>query len=457
MNDKNDTILDRAEKSFSYDAIPTGPSRDLIRQTLEQIEQKQTTIPLTERIYTMKSISKFAAAILVIVGISAVFLFNSGPGSIALADVYAKVLQARSYMYKVSMSMSGMGELMGLEGMNNDINADLTVVISEQYGMKMENQMTVPGSDGSNQNVTQIAYLLPNDKVMVSIMPEQKMYQSIEFTDELLERTKQENNDPRTMIKQMLGSEYIELGQTEIDGITVQGFQTTDPAYMMGSAEEVKAILWVDVETWMPVRSEIWAKISGMEISYTIDGFQWDIPVTAADFEYVIPEDYTKQATVKMPEMTKEAAIEGLEVYSQFFGEYPKKIDMASLVPSLVKKMSEMIQNPQTEYAKALVEKMNAAEAAGDQNAMQEAQQVFNPITGLAMFHMKLLQDKKDVAYYGDQVTPDDADAILMRWKVEGDTYKVIFGDLTTAEMKYEDLIKVEPQQDTNEPDLIQP
>lgn len=443
-NEKN--ILDQAVKAFSESTIPAGPSDDLIRNTLAQIEKEQSTVPFMERIVKMKSISKFAAAAIVIVGISAVFLFNSGPGSIALADVYARVQQAQAFMYKMSMAVTGMGEMTGMPQMNGTMEMDATVVISEDYGMKMENHMKVPGPEGKTQNMTQLAYLLPGEKVMISITPEQKMYQRIEFTDDLLEQAKKQNNDPREMIKQMLNCEYTELETREIDGVKVQGFQTTDPEYMMGVADEVKATLWVNVKTWMPVKSEIWAKMSGMETSYVIDQFQWDVPVSATDFEYVIPEDYKEQGSMKMPEMNEKAAIEGLQTFSKFFGQYPEKIDMASLVPSLMKNMNELKDNPKTEYAKEFVEKMKIAEAEGDKALAQQAQNEFAPISGLAMFHMKLLQDKKDVAYYGDQVTPEDTDAVLMRWKLDNSKYMVIFGDLSTAEMDYEDLIKIEPQ-----------
>jgi hypothetical protein len=31
-----------------------------------------------------------------------------------------------------------------------------------------------------------------------------------------------------------------------------------------------------------------------MESHVVIDQFQWNVPATAADFEYTIPDDYTK-------------------------------------------------------------------------------------------------------------------------------------------------------------------
>ncbi|MHC4950959.1 MAG: hypothetical protein ACYTEU_08240, partial [Planctomycetota bacterium] len=79
-----ETVMSRIENSS------VQPSKKMQRNTV------------LRRIF-MKSVSKFAAAAIVIVGISAVFLFNSSPGSIALADVYAKVQQATTIRYRTKM------------------------------------------------------------------------------------------------------------------------------------------------------------------------------------------------------------------------------------------------------------------------------------------------------------------------------------------------------------------
>jgi hypothetical protein len=297
--------------------------------------------------------------------------------------------------------------------------------------------------------MTQLAYMLPNENIVVSIMPEQKMFQKVELTGQLLEETKKQNGDPRDMIRRMMDCEYVSLGQSEINGIKVQGFETTDPAYS-GGVGEVRAVLWVDVNTWLPVRSEVAGTIGEtMTVETAVSDFQWNISVNASDFAYQIPADYKDMGSMKMPEMTPEAAIEGLRLYRNYFDEFPEKIDMAVLVPSLVKKLMEMAKDPKTDAAKALVEMMKAAEAAGDQAAMQEVQQEFAPITGTALFHTKLVQEKRDPMYYGDRVGPADADAVLMRWRLDNGKYKVIFGNLSSVEMAYEDMVKIEPAADT--------
>ena len=74
----------------------------------------------------------------------------------------------------------------------------------------------------------------------------------------LLARIKKQNNDPREMIKQIMGSQYTELGRSIIDGKEVEGFHTTDPAMLGGiTGRQSNYTLWVDTKSWLPVRAEM--------------------------------------------------------------------------------------------------------------------------------------------------------------------------------------------------------
>lgn len=440
--DNNFDILEQAIRNLSQGQMPEGPSDELVRRTLERVEQVNVKAnPFVERIYKMKPLSKFAAAAIVVVSISLLFLFNSGPQNVALADVYSKVQQVHAFMYKMSMTLTGAGTMIsGQAEQGGTMQMEMAIIVSEQYGMKIENHTTISGKQEPAQSFSQFAYLLPEQKVMVSIIPERKMYQTIEFTEDLLKQTQQQNNDPRQTIRQMLEHDYVELGREEINGVQTQVFQTTDPAFSGGIAKDVTVTLWVDARTWLPVRYEAHLKMNDqMEGHYVIDQFQWDLAVQASDFEYEIPADYKEFGNIKMPEMNEQAAIGGLRTYLQFFGYYPENLDLVSVMSSLKK-----LKDVETEYARQFREKMESA--GEDQAKMQEFTQEFMmPIQSLLMFHMQLVQQKKDPAYYGDRVTPEDTDAVLMRWKTDSGKYMVVFGDLSSVEMEYEDMIKIEP------------
>ena len=443
--------IDETIKYFKEARISTNENKDndVFNTMLDAANTNKTSAnkPNMWRTIMNSRITKFAAAAIVIVGISAVFLFNQSPGSIALADVYAKVQQAQAFMYKINATMTNSKVQTEMEG---------TVIISNQYGVKMEIavHMTDP-----NLTVHQQIYVIPNEKTMMVILPDSKMYQPMDNTDIALRQMEMQSN-LREMIGSLVTQKYTELGCSEIDGITVQGFQIDD------EVGESTTTFWVDVDTQLLVKFEVDTIVGERESHIVMDQFRWDISVDANVFEYVIPDDYKEIGSsmewdsMKMPElleMNDQAAIKGLEVYKEFFSQYPEKIDLMSLMKSLTN-----VGDPNTELGKKLLEKIKRKmETVGlDQVKLQEfvMQDFVAPLQSLGTFYMTLVQDKKDPAYYGNEVTPEDTDAVLMRWKLDNGKYKVIFCDLSTVEMDYEDLIKIEPQPlpESTEPQQVQ-
>jgi hypothetical protein len=138
--------------------------------------------------------------------------------------------------------------------------------------------------------MVQEIYVLPSQKTVTTLMPNEKKYSELEFDEASLDGWREEN-DPRVVIKGILECEHTSLGRSTIDGIEVEGFQTTDPAWSIGQAE---VEIWVDVKTKLPVLMEV-RKTGGNEthMRMTFHDFQWDVPVDAAEFEPVIPDDYT--------------------------------------------------------------------------------------------------------------------------------------------------------------------
>lgn len=445
----------RFEAISQFELSPEVTTRDLERVRKMLTERKSGLRTGEQKMWRkiMKNrITKLAAAAVILIGVLALFLFNFGPGSIALADVYAKVQQAQAFMYKMNATMT-----------NNKVQTEMegTVIISNQYGVKMESavHMTDP-----NLTVHQQIYVIPNEKTIMVIFPDSKMYWPMEIRDNTgvaFERMKG-LSDLREIIKELMTQQYTELGCSEIDGIMVQGFLITDQYHISDEAGESTTTFWVDVDTWLPVKYELNATHGEEESHIVMDQFRWDISVDANVFEYVIPDDYKEMGkagtataidpnSIKMLEMNDQAAIKGLEVYKEFFSQYPEKIDLMSLMKSLTN-----VGDPNTELGKKLLEKIKRKmETVGlDQVKLQEfaMQDFVAPLQSLGTFYMTLVQDKKDPAYYGAQVTPEDTDAVLMRWKADSGKYKVIFGDLSTVEMEYEDLIKIEPQPVQEEP-----
>jgi outer membrane lipoprotein-sorting protein len=396
--------------------------------------------------YIMKSrltkLAIAAAVIILVVLVGLPFIGKKGPG-IVLADVLAKVEQSRAYIYKMKMTMTGVPNMPA-----GKQETEGTITISNEYGMKIDMDIVDPNT---GKKTAQQMYMLPAKKIAYMIMPEAKKYIRMEFNEDLLARAKKQNNDPREMIKQILNSHYTELGRSIIDGIEVEGFQTTDPAMVGGltGTAGVNYTLWVDTKSWLPVRADMEIKINEqMEMQGVIYDFQWDIPANASDFEPVIPEDFTGLAGLKMPEMNEQAAIEGLRFLIELFGKYPKKIDYINLMQEFGNLMQEFVklndnQSPAAEQKRELMRRKFKKPQSEEEKETQVID-MMRPIQSLGLFYMTLIQDKKEPVYYGESVGPADGDKVLLRWKVSDGQYRVIYGNLTTADITAEQLTELE-------------
>ncbi|MHC4397005.1 MAG: LolA family protein [Planctomycetota bacterium] len=422
----------------------------------EETSQKfsETLMPPRQHILwenIMKTrIIKLTAAAVIIIALLAGLPFFSGNGSgVALADVLERIEQAQAFMYRTKMTMTG---AMMPSMPAGEMEMEYTIIVSNEYGMKWEMTMT---DANTGKETAQQMYVLPDQKVMITVMPEQKKYMQMEFDDDLLARMKKQNNDPRDMVKQIMNCEYTELGRSVIDDVEVEGFQTTDPSFAGGAMAEgfgtegLKIRLWVDAETWLPVRAEMDMKMNEqLHVQAVIYDYQWDIPVDAAEFEPIIPEDFTPLATdgMKMPSMTEEAAVEGLKFFAEMVGQYPKKLDLMSLMQEFA-----AIKNSENKTAAALkfeeeMKQMTEEEKtqAATEKITKMVMEKMQPVQSLGMFYMTLVQDKKEPVYYGESVGPGDADMVLLRWKISDDQYRVIFGDLSADDVTAEELAELE-------------
>jgi len=394
------------------------------------------------RILMKNPIVKLAAAAVIVIGVFAVINFLGGTGSsVTLAAVLERVEQAQAFMYRLKMKTTGNMQ----PGMpSGPMEMTGTVLISNEYGMKMEMDMNMV-VNGAGQKMKQLMYVLPNEKKVYMITPEQKQYITIEFDESVLARMKKQSNDPRDLLRQIINSKYVDIGKSVIDGVEVEGFETTDPACLGGMMEDVKVTLWVDRKTELPVREEMHYKMNEqMQMEGELYDFQWYVQVNADEFNPVIPQDYTTilPGGYKMPSASEEGAIEGLRFCEQIMGGYPKKIDMMNLMNEIV---AIKDSNSPTRAALKLKEELKEGmDKLPDEEKAKKIMEIMRPVQSLGLFHMTLVQEKKEPAYYGESVTPADADRVLMRWKVSDSEYRVIYGDLRVETITAEKLAELE-------------
>lgn len=107
--------------------------------------------------------------------------------------------------------------------------------------------------------------------------------------------------NPSFLVQKILSCEHSKLGQKTIEGVLCEGIETTDPASMGPTPEQIDLLdvllrLWVNVETGYPVlfESKMSAEYDGEvgESECVMDQFQWDVELDPSIFEPNIPPDY---------------------------------------------------------------------------------------------------------------------------------------------------------------------
>jgi outer membrane lipoprotein-sorting protein len=502
MNNKDDNqakdILEQAISAMRQMPIPPGPSDQVLQTVLDEAGGDESlTVPKTikQRIITMKNITRIAASFIIVAGIiGLITVFTSGSGSIIWAQVAQQVEQVRTFSYRMIMKQEITSDAPPMSPHQNIPEMEAHIIFSAEQGMKME--MTGDGK------VLNQMYIIPGEKTAFMIMPEMKSYMRMELTDDLMENTQKQNNDPRYMFKEIMGCEYVELERQVINGIEVEGIETTDPKYAGGMFEDILIRIWVDVDYGWPVMMEMDVTMASptgsgqMDMHMVMDDFQWNIVVDPQEFLFDIPEDYTAMGDVKMPEMNAESAIDGLRMLAQITGSYPEMINPTSMMSELmngIKTLEKQVKEiekeviaaseglppeqvrerlrsalrealpdciPQNLIERGIDEALEKIQGKPDQpendktgpendmplnpQEMQEVMQMAMPIQGLVMFYMSLVQQDKDPHYYGATVTPDDADKILLAWKIDDSQYEVIYGDLSTGTVPRDQLPPLE-------------
>lgn len=383
------------------------------------------------RIIMKNPITKMSLAAVVIVGCFLGHLLLQGTDSgIALGDVLEQMNRTKAYMCQIRSTTTDLqtGQLKR--------ETQGTYLISEDYGIKRSTETIDPNGNSIPQMES---YVSLHENTVITVLHDMKQYMQVELTGSTFDEKKKSASDPRYMVQQLMDCNHISLGQSTLEGIKVECFQTTDPKYHWGMLGSLDVKLWVDVQTKLPVRLEIASQYEDKSKSHMVmHGFQWDLIVGATEFEPNIPQDYTSMTSepITMPAMDEQSAINGLRLFSEKTGTYPEELSMKLMEhvndlidPNMIKEMQPITKNgknmPSPEF-------------------MQKYLDAVKPITGLMGFHARLVQGGKDPTYYGKVVTPDDTDQVLMRWKVSDTEYRVIFGDLHTETVSPEVLAELE-------------
>ena len=429
MND-NEKYIEEFVNEIPFEA-PDPKHRDVLKKQLlnafpkHRLQQTAQTVQIWRTIMR-NPMTKFAAAAVIIFAVFlAPNLFDKTSG-IAWAEVVERLEDIKTVVYKINADVRGMPGTP--QGYTTHITQDV-MVSYEQEAVRIDSVMQTPRGDAKTQT-----YILFEDRILLTLIPAQKKYIEVSISDEHMKKMEKEKGDPVTLLSAMLEHDYTELGRKEIDGVAAWGIEVSDPklgakmgSFISGGTfDEITVQLWVDEKRELPIRINATGSSkdgqSSMEVVY--DSFQWDIDIEPALLEPEIPDDYEliAQATWESGNEGEEI-IEVLRLFVEFAdGKYPSSLKTMTvanaIAPALKKKFP---QQPGKEVIERLIK-----------------------IDMVGRMYTILEKDGKEPAYYGDKVTADHPDAVLFRWKVDDDTYRVVFGDLRTEDVSADRLAELE-------------
>jgi hypothetical protein len=405
-----------------------------ISKALAERKSTPTAVPQPSiwRIIMKSRLARLAAAaVIVLAALLAVTFFNRTSG-LVWAEVVQRLGESKTVSYKITADIKGMQGTP--EGYTTHMTQDV-LVSYEQGAVRIDSALHLPGGTRRSQT-----YVLFEDHAAITVLPDQKKYFKVTISEEQMQKMGEENGDPVTLLKALLEHNYTELGRKTIDGVTAWGIQVSDPKLgtKMGSFisggmfDQTTVQLWVDQKHERPIR--IYATGSSrdgrasMEMVY--DNFRWDIPIEPARLKPQIPEDYELVAQAKW-EAGKEGEeiIEVLRLFVEFAeGRYPASLKTVTVVNALAPSLKQKLS---TKPGKEMIARLMKVDMVG-------------------MMYTTLERDGKDPAYYGDRVSAATPQAVLFRWKIDDNRYRVVFGDLRTKDVSAEQLIQLEAASNKN-------
>jgi outer membrane lipoprotein-sorting protein len=334
--------------------------------------------------YRWVTVSAFAVLIFAVVG--GIGMWNPRPG-LVFAEVLEQIRTVQTFHFT-------------------------NIVEMENQTMELETDYMDPGKQRLVMPDGNIIIMDMVQGKTISLTPSAKMASVIDFSDE--PNKQPQENLIETLRKLEDGAEEL-LGQKEMDGKLVYGFKVT-----MGGRDFV---IWADLKTGLPVRVEMNSIMYGaMKIIMT--DFEYNIDMDESLFSLEPPADY-ELITLDKPDMgapTENDLIEMLQlVTNEEHKSFPKDLDIMTL-----------------------------SKQYGLSNPFQSAQPSNEDIKKFASNFAKLsrgsmfvqLNIENDWHYEPEGKNLGDAQPLYWWKPIDSETYRVIYCDLTAADVSPDEFIK---------------
>ena len=421
MNDNKENV-EQVLEGVTFDDAPDQGHQDLLEyKLLLNFNAGRSRHNSKWRIIMNNKMTKLAAAAVIVIGLFVGYEIFSGTGSVSWAQVRQQVAAVKAVIYKAKISGTERGQAfeMRIEG-----------VMAEGLGTRMDAYM-------GNQMISQ-AFALADEISHITLFHAQKKYLQVELT----EKNRIENGDPKVMVEAFLQGQYEKLGRREINGVTVEGIESREVSPtagfpggggMMGAVEgkfsaDVVARLWVDVKTGWPVEVtlDITYEDDKEQITVVVSDFQWEAQIDPDTFASVIPEGYELMYTVDLTQTESgKQLVDGLKYFAELTGgRFPAKLT----IENILGEVGEIYKTK-----------------SSDPSFQLDDLQIVNLKYG-AKHVGRLEAEGKEPVYSGATVTTADVDKVLLRWKLNDNLYRVIFGDLRIEDVSPGRLVELEAE-----------
>jgi len=336
-------------------------------------------------------------------------LLGSGQ-SLALAGVGQALQQTKSLVCQVSVTITGGQLAQSLEG---------KTYVSDEYGSR---------TDLYENGELLMCSISPLGGPTVSGQPGGGTKFRITHAEAGgFEPNQVRPDDYILRLQELTGKAERGLGCEIIEGHQATGFEIAGEKLGLVSsssageadASQVPALahLWVDSTTLLPVRYRVQmpGPEAGSEMAVVCEKFEWDLPLEASLFDpEVLEGDQGPVLDLKVPAATEEALIEGLGVYVEMMKDsYPSALDFVKIGMDFYQKVSAMPAGQRPDWGES-----------------KDVMQRLMPLYAGSLYYQKLLREGAEAEYFGPSVKPGDAEAVLVRWRLDSGEQRVIYGDL---------------------------
>ncbi|QDT54428.1 hypothetical protein Pan44_24610 [Caulifigura coniformis] len=404
-----DDLLEQAVRAMKLEPIPAGPSAEAITATLQTLEKREqtsnTTILSIPRSRFMR-IAKAGSGLLLTSCVVLAIVALRAPTS-AYAQVIENARKAKSMSYLTEIRTLGIDRPPAV--VREYVAADGRSRTEHMFNGKPSGTVTIHDAAGFPRLLlSDPSALAPPGLAALPVMRRKTAMVRPAHEDKHPVEGGHKNSWLRSL-QSLKDTPEKDLGQKELEGKTVRGFEAT---YGKTHFE-----MWVDVKTGSPVQIDYDSLVHHV----TMTEFQFNQQLDESLFSFDPPEGYEVRQPATTPKVAggEESLIAALRSFTEKSG---------GAFPASITDWGEWVTLLFNDVFKGALKK-----GAVDDNTQGELNATMANLGAVTPFLFAM--DKADYRYRGKGKTTADKDAVVFWYKKPNGVYRAIMGDLTVKDI----------------------